>query len=1265
MKIKRTGLLSRVKREFSGRCGLFLGLVLSAVSGVLLLWVLPERRGALSEGNSQTSRLVGPPALGDQLAGSGNRGPVPERVVPVSEASVFQEDTGRPEGLLTAEARKRLQEALARLRHAPPRGALPPIVAPAPVDPALVPRPQALSAKQNAALGLLRWRSGKDLDFRAFSPGGTLSYLAGMMLEPPAETIGEGRSREEETARSFLAKNRDLLLLNDPEVELRLEREERDSLGYVQLRFSQHYQDLPVWPAGLTVQIKPGGAASLFTGNYVATPEHVRLEPRLSRAEAQARAEAAAGASLDAPDSGPELIVYAASGDPVLAYKAEIHANLSEHWTVIVDANDGRVLDQINKVCTAAVVGSGTDLGGSIQQIDLWQHNDGFYYMVDTAQPMYDPSSSPPFLQNSRGVIKIVDAGDQEPQGANVNFTDVRSNSTTTGFSAEAVSASVNLARVYNYYRERYNRNSIDGQGGSILGVVNVRMDNAFWNGTFIALGNGDTWANSLDFDAHEMTHGVISRTSNLVYQNQSGALNEAFADILGEGCEAHYQNGNLDWILGSGLSRGLRSMRDPASIPIGPGIATPYPKKMSEFLTTTHPDPVIANIVQRDSGGVHFNSSIINHCFYLLTTGLPGAIGLDQGLQIFYRTVTTKLNQQSTFIDCRLGCIASATELFGAGSNQATKVAEAFDAVEIYDQRPPSMPSPIPVVSSNDNTLFTYTPDFFTQFLGRLELAQGDGQVGVQLGSSTVNAGSTPSVSGDGSFAIFVDAAFDAVIVDTLTGESEALGLAGQVYSVGMSANGETFGFVFLDQLLNPANRVSVIDIATGAAVEYDLAAPIYDQRGTNTASPILFAHVLDFTPDSRYLYYDALNRIVLESGYTEDLWSIYFIDRESGNTYVVIPPIPGANVGNPALAQAHNHYLAFEAVDGFGVHYLYAADLVDGGVNSLGAIAGGTSMPFFSRPGYNGDDGALVYTDYSFDAFIGWIPRVDHVPMAANGIETSGQAQIWLNTAVVGTPTVRGVIYRRGVYQGLPTVTAAVVDGTASEEGGDQAVFRVSRTGDTGRALNVICLLTGSAENGVDYERVPLTVDIPAGQAAVDIVIHPIDDGEPEPEEQVVLTLTEATHYTLGSPVSAQAVLIDNDELLGETFASWAAGNGIAADDYTGDPDGDLLVHLIEYGLGLDPREADASDWVTVSITEAGGERYLTLDLRRARKASDLEYAVEVSPGLEPVRWASGAAAILVLEDSETRLRVRDQTPVTPGQPFRAMRLRVVKED
>ena len=110
-----------------------------------------------------------------------------------------------------------------------------------------------------------------------------------------------------------------------------------------------------------------------------------------------------------------------------------------------------------------------------------------------------------------------------------------------------------------------------------------------------------------------------------------------------------------------------------------------------------------------QDAGGVHINSSITNHAFYLLAKGMNGAIGLDEALNIFYRAVTTKLNPGSQFVDCRLACVASANELFGNGSNQSQKTAGAFDLVEIFDHPTPfsqSMPSNSPRMAATFITM-------------------------------------------------------------------------------------------------------------------------------------------------------------------------------------------------------------------------------------------------------------------------------------------------------------------------------------------------------------------------------------------------------------------------------------------------------------------------------------------------------------------------------------------------------------------------------
>ena len=139
-----------------------------------------------------------------------------------------------------------------------------------------------------------------------------------------------------------------------------------------------------------------------------------------------------------------------------------------------------------------------------------------------------------------------------------------------------------------------------------------------------------------------ELTHAVTTSSVDLVYQDQSGALNEAFSDIFGEMVEARTK-GTPDWLKGGpDLGITIQNYANPSAINCI--LSTPCPSKMSEFINTT-----------LDNGGVHSNSSIINHAFYLLAQGLQGAIGLQDAERIFYRTLTTKLVRHSQFIDARL----------------------------------------------------------------------------------------------------------------------------------------------------------------------------------------------------------------------------------------------------------------------------------------------------------------------------------------------------------------------------------------------------------------------------------------------------------------------------------------------------------------------------------------------------------------------------------------------------------------------------------
>jgi Zn-dependent metalloprotease len=287
-----------------------------------------------------------------------------------------------------------------------------------------------------------------------------------------------------------------------------------------------------------------------------------------------------------------------------------------------------------------------------------------------------------------------------------------------------------------------------------MLAVIRIGQNyqNAFWNGMFMAFGDGLPFAGALDVVAHELTHGVTQFSANLIYEDEPGALNEAFSDIFGESVEARTRGTN-DWLIGSDLGVIVRDMRNPSSVQTGLGFA--YPARYSEFVH-----------IAEDNGGVHINSSIINHAYYLLADGLNGAIGIRDAERIFYRALTVHLNADAHFIDARLACVQSAEELFGAGSPQALRTGEAFDAVEVFDGQATPVPAPRAPAGEVDATLFVTRDAARGGFvLGRREEALGDGADGALL-TNTLITPTRPSVTADGTLVAYVSAAHDLCLI-------------------------------------------------------------------------------------------------------------------------------------------------------------------------------------------------------------------------------------------------------------------------------------------------------------------------------------------------------------------------------------------------------------------------------------------------------------------------------------------------------------------
>jgi Zn-dependent metalloprotease len=252
----------------------------------------------------------------------------------------------------------------------------------------------------------------------------------------------------------------------------------------------------------------------------------------------------------------------------------------------------------------------------------------------------------------------------------------------------EANEAYDGLGATFDFYAAVYDRNSIDDEGLHLDATVHYgrRYDNAFWNGQQMVFGDGDgdlfnRFTASLDVIAHELTHGVTGDEAGLVYVGQAGALNESVSDVFGSLVKqyAHKQTAaEADWLIGAGLFTSkvqgvaLRSLKAPGTAYDDPLLGRdPQPATMAGYVKTS-----------ADNGGVHTNSGIPNHAFYLAATALGGHAWEKAG-RIWYETLRDKrLKRTATFAQFARYTVVNAAHFFGASERQA--VAAAWSAVGV-----------------------------------------------------------------------------------------------------------------------------------------------------------------------------------------------------------------------------------------------------------------------------------------------------------------------------------------------------------------------------------------------------------------------------------------------------------------------------------------------------------------------------------------------------------------------------------------------------
>jgi len=276
----------------------------------------------------------------------------------------------------------------------------------------------------------------------------------------------------------------------------------------------------------------------------------------------------------------------------------------------------------------------------------------------------------------------IYDAGGTETLPGRV----VRAEGAAGGRDVAVDEAYDGLGATFDFYLAAYERHSIDDEGMHLDATVHYgrKYDNAFWNGQQMVFGDGDgdlfnRFTISLDVIGHELTHGVTGDEAQLVYMGEPGALNESISDVFVSLVKqyAHRQKAaDADWLIGAGLftSRvhgvALRSMKAPGTAFDDPVLGKDdQPAAMSGYVHTS-----------ADNGGVHINSGIPNHAFYLAAMHF-GGYAWEKAGRVWYETLRDKrLRKTATFSQFAHYTVLNADHLFGSSARKA--VADAWSQV-------------------------------------------------------------------------------------------------------------------------------------------------------------------------------------------------------------------------------------------------------------------------------------------------------------------------------------------------------------------------------------------------------------------------------------------------------------------------------------------------------------------------------------------------------------------------------------------------------
>ena len=450
-----------------------------------------------------------------------------------------------------------------------------------------------------------------------------------------------------------------------------------DNGARVHERYDVFIKGLQVWGAQL-LRHRLNGEVYLINGE-LHSPADLDVTPTVTRSQAERMALTGLADPAFRLAGTAELMIFPAADGYHPAYRIA-YAKFGSRIVTFVDAKTGGILFRFEELQTSSAIGKGTGTLGDTKKMST-AFQDNTYYAIDLMRPAQ------------------ITTGDSRHGNTVFYVTDDDNNWTSDG---SVVDGHAYLGWTYDYFYMVHGRQGMDDKNRELVLSVHVgtNYENAYFEPTskwmFFGDGNPATnypYSTALDVVAHEFTHGITDATSKLIYAAESGALNEAFSDIMAVSCEFFQQPVGsgyrmAEWWQGEDLEKHFRpgrSLENPSSVLVWEGHSWRYPDHYSKRYIL----PVDAN---NDWGGVHLNSTIPSHCYYLLANGgtnrtsgiTVNGIGLSKAEKIAYRAWVYYLHPSSNFKGARTASLQAAADIYGAGSAEAAATALAWRAVGV-----------------------------------------------------------------------------------------------------------------------------------------------------------------------------------------------------------------------------------------------------------------------------------------------------------------------------------------------------------------------------------------------------------------------------------------------------------------------------------------------------------------------------------------------------------------------------------------------------